>query len=183
MGFFLAFFYFIWLLYLCIKAVDFNTYCSVDSSIGISMYKHFIYIYTRLVKTYYVQKTKSQGTTIFGTAHRVVILNNKKNWGRGGFLLICVCDMFLTKNNFLKKLNTVHNELENTEGKKTLTVIWWDNGQNQQFFLPCPSKNYSSFFFFSVLAHSVIVCGRQFSMYTVLTRNDRFSLKNSLLVE
>jgi len=87
------------------------------------MYKHFIYIYTRLVKTYYVQKTKSQGTTIFGTAHRVVILNNKKNWGRGGFLLICVCDMFLTKNNFLKKLNTVHNELENTEGKKTLTVI------------------------------------------------------------
>ena len=33
------------------------------------------------------------------------------------FFLICVCDMFLTKNNFLKKLNTVHNELENTEGK------------------------------------------------------------------
>jgi len=63
------------------------------------------------------KKTKSQGTTIFGTAHRVVILNNKKKLGRGCFFLICVCDMFLTKNNFLKKLNTVHNELENTEGK------------------------------------------------------------------
>ena len=81
------------------------------------MYKHFIYIHQARENLLCSKKTKSQGTTIFGTAHRVVILNNKKKLGRGCFFLICVCDMFLTKNNFLKKLNTVHNELENTEGK------------------------------------------------------------------
>ena len=151
-----------------------STHSTPLTAVSALVCTNILYIYTRLVETYYVQKTKSQGTTIFGTAHRVVILNNKKNWGRGVFFFnLCVWYVFDQKQ-FLKKTQYNPQWAWKYRRKKPLTVIWWDNGQNQQFFFcHVPAKIIVFFSSQFYLAHSV-VCGRQFSMYTVLTRNDRF---------